>query len=127
MSKNRPIAILVTGSRHWASEKKIREVLERFRGRDVLVIHGDAPGADTLAHRVATVLGYWTNPYPADWRKHGRKAGPMRNAAMVARLVELAACGNECQVFAFPLPGSRGTWDCANRAKAAGFRVEVVR
>ena len=124
---DRPVAILVTGSRDWNNEQAIRDVLEQFKGRNVLVIHGAALGADDIAAHEASRLGYWTNPHPADWRKHGRKAGPMRNTAMVARLVELATRGDECHVFAFPLPDSRGTWDCVNKAKAAGFRVEVIR
>ena len=123
----RPVAILVTGSRNWNDEQKVREVLERFKGRDVMVIHGAALGADDIADNEAGRLGYWTEHYPADWNKHGRKAGPIRNAAMVERLIELATRGDECHVFAFPLPDSRGTWDCVNRAKAAGFRVEVIR
>jgi len=124
---DRPVAILVTGSRDWNNEQAIREVLERFKGRDVLVIHGAALGADDIAAHEAARLGYWTNPHPADWRKHGRKAGPMRNSTMVSALVVKAELGHECHVFAFPLPQSSGTWDCVNKAKAAGFRVEVIR
>jgi hypothetical protein len=124
---DRPVVILVTGSRNWIDEQKIRDVLERFRGRFVLVIHGAAPGADTIAHRVAEALGYWIEPHPADWRTHGKKAGMLRNADMVARLVELSAADYECHVFAFPLPGSRGTWNCVHKAEAAGFEVEMIR
>lgn len=60
--------------------------------------------------------------HPADWERYGKAAGPIRNQAMVALGADL--------VLAFPLPGarslSRGTWDCVDRARIAGLRVEVV-
>ena len=133
---DRPVAILITGSRKWNDEQKIREVLERFKGRDAVILYGCAPGADRIARDIAHRMSCESygkphrtsfRPFPADWDKHGRKAGPMRNQEMVDCLCGWRDNNSECHVFAFPLPDSRGTWDCVNRAKAAGFRVEVIR
>ena len=128
---DRPVAILVTGSRDWNNEYAIREALERFKGRQVMVIHGDADGADTLADKVAGNLGFKPLRFPvleSDRVEHGPFNAPkVRNQRMVDRLCLSRERGTECHVFAFPTPESRGTWDCSNKAKAAGFRVEVIR
>lgn len=125
--RKRPVAILVTGSRDWTDEQKVREVLERFKRRDVTLVHGAYRGLDKIAERVARSLGFKTEPHPADWTTHKKRAGPIRNSAMVIRMRELRALRYECHVFAFPLSDSSGTWDCVNKAKRAGFEVEVIR
>jgi hypothetical protein len=61
--------------------------------------------------------GLWLVVHAADWSRHGRAAGPIRNAAMLARRPE--------RVLAFPGPESRGTWDLVRRARRLGIPVEV--
>lgn len=82
-----------------------------------LVIHGGAAGADSLAGAVAAEMHIPTIVFPADWRAHGKSAGPKRNQQM---LVE----GRPDAVLAFP--GGRGTADMVNRAKTAKIRVVEV-
>ena len=48
----------------------------------IIVIEGEAPGVDLLAKRWATERGHGVLPMPADWDKHGRPAGYVRNVAM---------------------------------------------
>jgi hypothetical protein len=36
------------------------------------------------------LLGLKTERYPADWKKHGRKAGPLRNEHMASLGADLA-------------------------------------
>lgn len=81
------------------------------------IIHGAARGADSEA-------GYWARrqllaeePFPADWKRDGKAAGPIRNARMLAE-------ANVDLVVAFP--GGRGTADMVRRAKAAGIKVIEV-
>ena len=52
--------------------------------------------------------------YPADWQKHGRAAGPIRNQQMLDE-------GKPDLVVAFD--GGRGTADMIARAEKAGVRV----
>lgn len=52
--------------------------------------------------------------YPADWEKHGRAAGPIRNEKMLI-------VGTPDMVLAFP--GGRGTADMIRKAEAAGLPV----
>ncbi len=88
---------------------------------DITLIEGEADGADTLSKRL--VKGYpfnWTiEPYPADWKKHGRAAGPIRNQQMLDE-------GKPDLVLAFWKNKSRGTADMIRRARKAGVEVRVT-
>lgn len=55
--------------------------------------------------------------WPADWKTHGKKAGPIRNAEMVRSM----APGDMC--FAFIKNKSRGATGCVRLARAAGLQV----
>jgi hypothetical protein len=91
-----------------------------------VVIHGAAPGADTEAeHWALTSILVQVIPCPADWDGEGKAAGPKRNERMLRLLLALRDCRYEIAVVAYPLPGSRGTWDLVNRAKRAGVTVHV--
>lgn len=120
------IAILVTGSRDRKDREPIYNALSGFRsgeGEHVVVIHGDAAGADEIAGTIARRFGFNVIAMPAQWRVFGKKAGPMRNAAMVNLLATLEFHGYDCIVLAFPLEGSVGTYDCMRQAESAGFKV----
>lgn len=114
--------ILVCGSRYWMGRDSydaiVRE-LKRFPNAE-LVIHGGCGGADTQAGRAATELGIPVAVYPANWKKHGKAAGPIRNALMLAE-------GRPDIVLAFheDIGLGRGTADMVAKAKAADVEVRV--
>lgn len=111
--------ILVTGGRNYANVRLLTRTLDDLaRTRAIaVIIHGNAPGADSLAAEWARRSRVPVEAYPADWRR-GKGAGPERNARMLAE-------GKPDLVVAFP--GGRGTADMVRRARAAGVRVvEVV-
>lgn len=127
--------ILLTGSRHWedprAVTRALRDLITEQAGkgrRRFVIVHGACPsGADRFAAEFAdraapyfasTGLTVTEEAHPADWASHGRGAGPLRNQAMVD------AGADVC--LAFPLPSSRGTVDCMDRARAAGIEVRIV-
>lgn len=98
----------------------LRETLDDFhktKGPFTVLIHGAAPGADTLACRWALKRGLLINSWAANWEQHGRAAGPIRNQQMIDE-------GKPELVVAFP--GGRGTADMVARAKAAGVKVIEV-
>ena len=70
-----------------------------------------------MAGEWANSAGVSVEEFAADWRGHGRAAGPMRNADMLA-------IGVPDLVVAFP--GGRGTANMVKQARAAGIRVQVV-
>lgn len=139
-------AILVTGSRRWTDYHAIAKALlgavgddwqtEEDQGSGIVVIHGSNGGseprsgmdygADYIAGEVARSYRWNVVAMPARWDELGKSAGPQRNTLMVDVLENLAACGYEVHVFAFPLPDSVGTWDCVRKAEQVGFKVTVI-
>lgn len=82
--------------------------------RPSFIIHGAANGADEWADYWAERNNVPHRAYPADWRRNGRAAGPIRNQRMLDD-------GKPDLVIAFT--GGRGTADMVRRARAAGVRV----
>lgn len=111
--------VLVCGDRNWSDLKKIEERLSKL-SKDTLVIEGGAKGADLLARRVAEKLGFDIIEIPANWVRHGRAAGPIRNQLMLGLAPDL--------VIAFhpDLTKSKGTADTVNEARRRGIPVEII-
>jgi hypothetical protein len=122
-----PLRLLVCGSRTWTDAALLAEAVEQTvaeHGQDrpgVVLIEGDARGADRLAGALAKARGWELEVYPADWQRHGRAAGMRRNARMLrqGRPERVIACTDD-------LTASRGTADMIRRAHGAGLPVLVV-
>jgi hypothetical protein len=108
--------VLVTGSRDWSDRAAIERGFDAMT--PTLVIHGDAKGADSIAHEVAMSRGIDVARFPANWNKHGKAAGPHRNRLMHELM-------KPDVVLAFPLPQSKGTLDMMRWAEAKGTPVLV--
>lgn len=109
--------ILVCGGRDYPDRAAVYRALDRARRKCgvTVVIQGDAPsGADLFARMWATKRGLPLEGYEADWERHGRAAGPIRNQQMLDD-------GKPDGVVAFP--GGRGTADMVRRADAAGLKI----
>lgn len=109
--------VLVCGSRSWTRADLIRERLSKLEPGST-VMHGAARGADTLAGTIARSLDFVVEEYPADWRGQGRRAGVIRNLAMLS-------LGPE-RVLAFWDGESTGTAHTMTEARKRGIPVEVV-
>lgn len=114
--------VLITGSRDWDDYGLIYRRLAELGGADystqrLVVIHGDAPGADTLADRAARDLGYHVRKYPADWDL-GKTAGIDRNGYMLRQ-------EHPEVVLAFWKDESSGTQDAIEKALDMGIYVEI--
>ena len=123
------LAVLVTGSRDWNDRDAVIAALNRVDGmfNERVLIHGDARGLDRMAAEIAAASGWTVLAMPASWDELGSSAGPVRNREMVRVLCALLVCGYECRALAFPLPESRGTWQCVRVAKDAGFDPVIVK
>lgn len=111
--------VLVCGGRDFNDRDFIWNTLcqvDARLGRISCIIHGAATGADSEGMIWAQGSDRLHAPFVADWRTHGKAAGPMRNQRMLDE-------GKPDLVVAFP--GGRGTADMVRRARAAGVRVLV--
>ena len=115
----RGLRVLVCGGRNYRDRDHIWNTLceiDSTRGPIVCVIHGAATGADDEAMIWAQTVQHCKHaPFVADWQKHGKSAGPIRNQRMIYE-------GKPNLVVAFP--GGRGTADLVSRAKA--HQIEVI-
>jgi hypothetical protein len=118
--------LLVCGSRAWTDRPRLWQILDRLVSQhsdgQVVLIEGDARGADRLAGQLARERGWRLERYPADWTRQGRAAGFRRNARMLQQ-------GRPDLVVAFtvgPLAASRGTADMVRRAQEAGVPVQII-
>lgn len=74
------IRIAITGGRSFDNKEQVAKVLCRLQGRNVILAHGGATGADDLCKQYAVKMGWKVVEYKADWARHGKSAGPIRNA-----------------------------------------------
>jgi len=106
------VKALVCGGRTWRDRGAVDRALSLLNPSEI--IHGGAPGADSLAADWALDNFVLCTAFYADWNKHGRAAGPIRNQRMLDE-------GKPDVVVAFP--GGRGTQDMIDRARRAFVRV----
>lgn len=110
--------VLFCGDRHWTAYKVIADVMAALRPE--VVIEGEARGADSMAADAADYFGIPVLRFPADWEKHGRAAGPIRNKQM---LVE----GRPDLVIAFhdDIATSKGTRNMVKQAEKKKIPVTI--
>lgn len=109
------MTVIVTGGRKYADRARVYAELDRLD--PTLVVEGGATGADALAAEWASERGVQVRAYYADWHQHGRAAGPIRNARMLAM---------HPTAIVLVFEGGVGTADCVRQARAAGMEVQEV-
>ncbi len=113
--------VLICGGRNWADKETIRLWLVQLQtlGYDT-VVEGEARGADSIARDEALLLGMEVRPYPANWQKHGRAAGPIRNRQQFdSEHPDLVLA------FHSDISKSKGTADMVKYARSKGCSVIV--
>lgn len=115
--------VLVCGGRNFSDwdffNKTLHEILPAsdetwLTPNDIVIISGCASGAGSMAIDWAADNWVPVDDYEADWKTHGKAAGPIRNQRMIDE-------GKPDLVIAFE--GGRGTKDMVDRAKKAGIKV----
>lgn len=134
-----PLAAIFCGDREWSDRQAIfdtalrhyplTEDKQHLHPRNVL-IEGDATGADRIAGQVADILGIKCDAFPADWDKHHRAAGPIRNRQMLDYLLTFSDT-HRLLVIAFhdDLLNSKGTLNMVRQAakrNAHGKKISVL-
>jgi hypothetical protein len=116
---DKEFVVVVTGDRNWTDYERIKHVLSAVK--PTRVIAGGARGADKLAERACDELGIPCDVYPAEWKKFGRAAGPIRNRQM------LDLKPDHVLAFHDDLNSSKGTKDCTQEATRRGIPVGLWR
>jgi hypothetical protein len=120
--------ILICGSRDFSDWEIIHEILDGYKTSDLVVIHGACnteldtrrnkilgQGADAIAHDWCIKNNVKYQAWPANWEKHGKRAGFLRNTEMLEK-------GKPDIVIGFMNePASNGTSMMLNIAKKAGI------
>ena len=144
MGKPKSRKVLICGDRHWSDYSLIFDVISNLHSmfdESMIIIHGAAPGADTIAAKVADDLGILTKSFPAYWNcnvyekdtgnqcktddkhavVHGRPAGVIRNARMIKE-------GNPDIVLGFhrDIMSSKGTRDMLQKAEVRKIRNALI-
>lgn len=112
--------VLICGGRNFKDWGAVAAVLNPMHPQISLVIHGGATGADSLASEWAFKNGVPELAYPVkkeDWDRHGKAAGPIRNAKMLM--------GARPQIV-IAFPGGPWTKDMCAQARKAGVPVLQV-
>ena len=114
--------VIVCGGRNYNGDhewNRVMEVLGRLHDQHPItaVIEGGATGADMLARSWAEMHKVKCVTVPADWKKHGPAAGPIRNLRM---LTDFAPD------LGVAFPGGRGTADMMRQARDNGIDVQEV-
>lgn len=124
----RPFRVIIAGTRtfddyallcatcdHALANKSRVQIISgaNVRWEDSKVQHS----ADLLGVVYALEKGYSITPFPADWNKRGKAAGPIRNRQMAQHADAL---------IAFHDGQSTGTASMIAEAKKAGLKVRVV-
>lgn len=115
------IKTVIAGSRKYNdyenAEKFIEECLkELLPNNKIVIISGGCKGADMLGIQYAANKGFDVIKYPAQWKKYGKAAGPVRNREM-AQTADIIIC--------FWDGNSSGTKSMIDYGKKAGKDVYI--
>lgn len=109
--------IVICGSRDFNDYNLLCDKLQHLLNEKVTILCGHARGADTLGEKWAKENNKQLIYYPADWAKHNKGAGIIRNRDMA----------RDCdEIIAFWDRSSKGTKHIINFGTEIGKPVEVV-
>lgn len=112
--------VLVCGSREYDNWNyvfaRLDELNEKLKFSTI--IHGGAPGVDSLAGKWARRNNITEEEFKADWGKLGKAAGPIRNKQMLDE-------GKPELIVAFLSMDSKGTANMLKQSKVAGVNAIV--
>lgn len=117
------LRILVCGGRHFNDydllENTINGVIAENGCENIEIVSGHCVGADRLGELYAKKHNAQVKIFPAEWKKYGKRAGPMRNKQMVDYISDFK---NKI-VVAFVRANTKGTRNTISLAKRANIRV----
>jgi hypothetical protein len=117
MSKEeeKEVRLIIAGGRHYVFTQEDIDRLNAIERIDC-VVSGGCSGADKQGEIYAQKNGIPVDVFTADWKTHGRAAGPIRNRQMASYATHLA-------VFS----GGSGTANMVKEALKAGLVIYDFR
>ena len=113
--------ILITGDRKWSNYSCMFLFFRQLK--DVAIVHGAAPGADSMADDLAKYFKLTCYPVPAEWGTINNKAeGVLRNQKMLDDNPDI----KEVYAFHKDIHSSKGTKDMVTRALKKGLPVYLL-
>ena len=123
-AEERPWRCIIAGTRTFTDYqlvlKTMAEIAASIPKSRIEIISGGASGADKLGELFARRNGLKLTVFPAEWKRYGYSAGPIRNRQMA----EYA--GKDGTLVAFWDESSRGTLNMIRTAADAGLSCHVI-
>ena len=110
--------VIIAGGRDFEDYMLLLQTVAKVNFGITEVVSGGAHGADTLGEFFARDLDIPLKRFVANWGKHGRSAGPIRNGEMADYADAL---------IAFWDGKSAGTRNMIEQATGRGLKVHVER
>lgn len=115
--------IVISGCRDYNNYEEAKTyidflITEIRKEYELIFVTGGCRGADMLGKRYAVENGFAVETYPADWKKYGKSAGPIRNGEM-AKVGDYFIC--------FWDGKSQGTKSMINLALAENKPIKVKK
>lgn len=107
---------IIAGSRGIRDIRTVRQAMSACGWTPSIVVSGTAGGVDTLGEQWAEEHGIPVFRCPADWDRHGKRAGYLRNVEMAQGADALVAVWDGV---------SRGTGHMIVIARKMGLRVYI--
>jgi len=112
------VRVIIAGGRDITDASLIVEAVAASGFQIASVVSGGASGVDSLGEDWARKCCVPVARFPADWKAHGRAAGPKRNREMAENADALIAIWDGA---------SRGTKNMIETAQKLGLKVFVYR
>lgn len=108
--------VIIAGSRDFHDYDIVLSAIKESQFNISEVVSGGANGVDAMGEQYAEENNIILKIYPADWKKHGNAAGPIRNKQMAKYADALIAIQKD---------NSKGTKNMIETALKEGLKVYV--
>lgn len=115
------VITIIAGSRDIFDRDEVFRVLDACPWQITRVLSGGARGIDSLGAEWAQRKSIPVEVFPADWTRHGPKAGPIRNGQMAERAGALVL------IWYGDSPGSRDMLRRATQAELVKYVTQWER
>lgn len=111
--------VIVTGGRDFRDGRELYAALDALlafsKPEWLVIVHGRCKtGADAIADTWARSRDIDCESYPAQWKRHGKRAGPIRNQRMLDAIL-----ARNMPTMVLHCPGGDGTADMLLRVEKA--------